>query len=64
MRMTMEPKRWYSWDDTLKSGDRTVAVLDVASWRVRGEIVIGDVTHHVFREGRDERRFHHRGGRP
>jgi len=51
MRMTMEPKRWYSWDDTLKSGDRTVAVLDVASWRVRGEIVIGDVTHHVFREG-------------
>ena len=33
------------------SGDRTVAVLDLASWRERGEIVIGDVTHRVFREG-------------
>jgi len=51
MRMTMEPRRWYSWDYTVKSGDRTVAVLDCASWRVRGEIVIGDVTHRVFREG-------------
>ena len=47
----MEPRRWYSWDYTVKSGDRTVAVLDFASWRVRGEIVIGDVTHRVFREG-------------
>jgi hypothetical protein len=51
MRMTMEPRRWYSWDYTVKSGDRTVAVLDFASWRVRGEIVIGDVHHRVFREG-------------
>lgn len=46
----MEPRRWYSWNYTVKSGDRTVAALDLASWRARAEIVIGDVTHRVFRE--------------
>ena len=49
--MTLEPRRWYSWDYTVKSGDRTVAVLELSSWRERAEIVIGDVTHRVFREG-------------
>jgi hypothetical protein len=32
------------------NGDRTVAALDLASYRERGEIVIGDVTYRVFRE--------------
>lgn len=50
MQLTMVPRRWYSWDYTVTSGDRTVAVLDLASWRERAEIVIGDVTHRVFRE--------------
>src|SRR5688572_13256727 len=50
MRMTMVPRRWYSWDYAVTSGDRTLAVLDLASWRERAEIVIGDVTHRVFRE--------------
>jgi hypothetical protein len=51
MTMTMVPRRWYSWDFTVMSGDRTVASLDFSSWRERAEIVIGDVTYHVFREG-------------
>jgi hypothetical protein len=50
MQMTIVPRRWYSWDYTVMRGDRTVAVLDLASWRERAEIVIGDVTHRVFRE--------------
>jgi hypothetical protein len=50
MRMQMEPRRWYSWDYAVMSGDRTVAVLELSSWRERAEIVIGDVTHRAFRE--------------
>jgi hypothetical protein len=50
MQMTMVPRRWYSWDYTVTSGDRTLAVLDLASCRERAEVVIGDVTHRVFRE--------------
>jgi hypothetical protein len=46
----MVPRRWYSWDYTVVRNDRTVAVLDLASWRERATIVIGDVTHRVFRE--------------
>jgi hypothetical protein len=51
MNMTLVPKRWYSWDFSVTSGDRTLAVLDVSAWCERAEIVIGDVTHRVFREG-------------
>lgn len=50
MQMRLEPRRWYSWDYAVMCGDRTVAQLDLSSWRERGEIVIGDVTHRVFRE--------------
>ncbi len=50
MQLTMVPSRWYSWDYSVMSGDRTIAVLDLASWRERADIVIGDVTHRVFRE--------------
>jgi hypothetical protein len=46
----MVPRRWYSWDYAVISGDRTVARLDLSSWRERAEIMIGDVTHRVFRE--------------
>lgn len=49
--MTLAPKRWYSWDYTVTSGDRTLATLDLSSWRERAEIRIDDVTHRVFREG-------------
>jgi hypothetical protein len=51
MSMTLVPKHWYSWDFNVTSGDRTLAVLDVSAWCERAEIVIGDVTHRVFREG-------------
>lgn len=50
MQLTMVPKRWYSWDYTVTRGDRTVAALELASWRERATITIGDVTHRVFRE--------------
>ena len=48
--MTLEPRRWYSWDYAVMTGDRTVARLDLSSWRERAEIMIGDVTHRTFRE--------------
>jgi hypothetical protein len=50
MQLTMVPKRWYSWDFSVMSGDRTLADLDLSAWRERAEIRIGDVTHRVFRE--------------
>ena len=48
--MNIVPKAWYSWDFNVMSGDRTIAALDLSSWRERGEIMVGDVTHRVFRE--------------
>ena len=50
MTLTMVPKRWYSWNFAVMTGDRTVAMLDLSSWRERGEIVIGGITHRVYRE--------------
>jgi hypothetical protein len=50
MQMQLEPRRWYSWDYDVMSGDRTVAQIDLSAWRERAEIMIGDVTHRVFRE--------------
>lgn len=50
MALTMVPARWLSWDYTVMDRDRRVAVLDLSTWRERAEIVIGDVTHRVFRE--------------
>jgi hypothetical protein len=48
--MKVVPKRWYSWDFSVMDGGRTIAVLDLSSWRERGEIVIEESTHRVFRE--------------
>jgi len=50
MQMQLEPRRWYSWDYAVMSGDRTVAQIDLSAWRERAEIMIGDVTHRTFRE--------------
>jgi hypothetical protein len=50
MTMTMAPIRWDSWDYRVMDGDRTLAFLDLSSWRERAEIRIGDLTHRVFRE--------------
>jgi hypothetical protein len=50
MRVTIVPKRWFSWDFSVISGGRTLAALDLFTWRERAEIRIGDVTHHAFRE--------------
>jgi hypothetical protein len=49
MALKVVPKRWYSWDFSVMDGDRTIAVLDLSSWRERGEIMVEDVTHRVFR---------------
>src|SRR5688500_16759562 len=48
--MKVVPKRWYSCDFSVMDGGRTIAVLDLSSWRERGEIMIGESTHRVFRE--------------
>ena len=48
--MTVAPTNWYSWDFRVMNGDRTLAVLDLSSWRERAEIQIEDRTHRVFRE--------------
>jgi hypothetical protein len=48
--MKVIPKRWYSWDFSVESGDRTLASLDLSHWREKADVLIGDVTHRVFRE--------------
>jgi hypothetical protein len=48
--LALTPRRWYSWDFTLTSGDRTLARLDL-SWREKGVVTIGDDEHRVYREG-------------
>jgi len=48
--LALTPRRWYSWDFTLTSGDRTLAQLDL-SWREKGVVTIGDFEHRVYREG-------------
>jgi hypothetical protein len=50
MSITIVPKGWFSWDFSVASGGRTLAALELSTWRERAEIRIGDVTHHVFRE--------------
>lgn len=51
MTMTLLPRRWYSWDFRLVSGDRTLAELDLSSWRERAVVTIGGHEHRVYREG-------------
>ena len=50
MSVALVPKRWVGWDYSVMTGDRTLATLDLSCWRERAEIMIGDVTHRVFRE--------------
>jgi hypothetical protein len=63
--MKVIPKSWYSWDFSVMDGGRTIAVLDLSCWRERGEVVIQEVTHRVFREGAMSGDFViEQGGRP
>jgi hypothetical protein len=50
MSLAIVPERWFSWDVSVIKSGRTLAALDLSTWRERAEIRIGDVTHHVFRE--------------
>ena len=49
--LALLPRRCYSWDFTLVSGDGTQARLDLSSWREKGVVTIGDYDHRVYREG-------------
>ena len=48
--MTIVPSHWYSSGFSVVNHDRTLATVDISSWRERGDITVGDVTHHVYRE--------------
>ena len=48
--MTIDPLRWYNWDFTVTKDERTLARLDLSTWRERGAITIRDVEHRVYRE--------------
>jgi hypothetical protein len=51
MTMALLPRRWYSWDFSLVSGDSTLAHLDLSCWRERGVVTIAGDEHRVYREG-------------
>jgi hypothetical protein len=48
--MMLVPKRWYCWDFAVVSQDRTVADLDLSSWREKGVVSIDGREYTVGRE--------------
>jgi hypothetical protein len=49
--LTIEPKRWFSWDFTVSQGTRAIADIDISWWRERGELTIEGRTFRVTRDG-------------
>ena len=50
--LSAQPKKWYSWDFTLRDADgQPVADLDLSSWRERGKVALGGAEYRVRREG-------------
>ena len=45
------PRHVFSSDFVVRSSERTIALLDVSSWRERAEFEIDGVSHRVYREG-------------
>jgi hypothetical protein len=48
--LTLEPRRWYSWDFTIHEGGRQVADLDLSAWREKATLTIDGVEYRVYRE--------------
>lgn len=49
--LQIRPLRWFSWDFAVERDGQAVAALDIAWWRERGELTIGDATYTITREG-------------
>ncbi len=48
--LTLQPKRWFSWDFAVHDADRHVADIDVSWWRERGTLVVDGSPYDVYRE--------------
>jgi len=51
MRLTLTPRRWYSWDFIVTDDSRQVAEMDLSAWREKGVLVVQGADHCVYREG-------------
>ena len=50
--LSARPKKWYSWDYSLRDADgRHLADVGLSSWRDRGTFVLGGAEYRLRREG-------------
>ena len=49
--LTLEPKRWYSWDFSVFEGARQLVDFQLSSWRTTGVLSVEGVNYRVSREG-------------
>ena len=43
------PRHWLSWSFSLTEGGKSVADLNISSWREKGELTIANVPYRVYR---------------
>jgi hypothetical protein len=51
MRLTLAPRRWYSWDFIVTDDAREVATMDLSAWREKGVLAVRGDEYRVYREG-------------
>jgi hypothetical protein len=48
--LTLTPHNWFSWNFSLFDGERTLAEVNLSSWRERGTLMVEGVEYNVYRE--------------
>jgi hypothetical protein len=48
--LTLTPHNWFSWNFSLFDGERTLAEVNLSSWRERGTLMVEGVEYDVYRE--------------
>jgi len=47
--LTAVPRHWHSWGFSLTEGGKSVADIDISSWREKGQLTISNVPYRVYR---------------
>jgi hypothetical protein len=49
--LTANPRSWFSWDFTLAQDGKSLANIDLSSWREKGDLTVANSSYRVYREG-------------
>jgi hypothetical protein len=49
--LTANPRSWLSWDFTLAKDGKSLADIDLSSWREKGNLIVANSPYRVYREG-------------